>query len=133
MYLTLLCFTQYIVPMGKKEEREQTEEIRSGIASELRRGLIVVLVLSRLEREQYGYTLLKELDAAGLPVDQYTLYPLLRRLETQGLLASAWKVEEQRPRRYYTRTALGTLVLRSLGEDLAGARKLLEEIEHESQ
>ena len=133
MFLTVVCTTQYTVLMGKKEEREQTEEIRSGIASELRRGLIVVLVLSRLEREQYGYTLMKDLDAAGLPVDQNTLYPLLRRLETQGLLASAWKVEEQRPRRYYTRTTLGTSVLRSLGRDLAGARKLLEEIEREAQ
>jgi len=114
----------------RKEKKEQTEEIRGGIVTELRRGLIVVLVLSRLTQEQYGYTLLKELDAAGLPVDQNTLYPLLRRLETQGLLASAWKVEAQRPRRYYARTALGTSVLRALREDLAGARKLLEEIEH---
>ena len=111
----------------------EAEELHRGIVAELRRGLSVVMVLARLGREQYGYTLLKDLDAAGLPVDQNTLYPLLRRLETQGLLSSAWKVEEQRPRRYYVRTALGTSVLRSLAEDLAGARKLLEEIEHDAQ
>jgi hypothetical protein len=64
------------------------EELHQGIVAELRRGLSVVLVLARLAREQYGYTLLKELDSAGLPVDQNTLYPLLRRLESQGLLSS---------------------------------------------
>ena len=116
--------------MGKQTE---AEEIRRGIAVELRRGLSVVMVLVRLEHEQYGYTLLKELDAAGMAVDQNTLYPLLRRLETQGLLSSAWKVEEQRPRRYYTRTGLGTAVLRGLRAELAAHRKLLEVIELETR
>ena len=117
--------------MGKQAEAE--EELRRGIAAELRRGLSVVMVLSRLAREQYGYTLLKELEAAGLATDQNTLYPLLRRLESQGLLSSAWKVEQQRPRRYYARTPLGTAVLRGLRGDLASQRKLLEEVEHETR
>ena len=109
------------------------EELHRGIVAELRRGLSVVLVLARLGREQYGYTLLKELDSAGLPVDQNTLYPLLRRLESQGLLTSTWKVEEQRPRRYYTRTALGTVVLKGLRAEIGAQRRLLEEIEHETR
>ena len=116
--------------MTTKADSKRAEELRGGIVSELRRGMIVVLVLSRLERQQYGYTLLKELAEAGLPVDQNTLYPLLRRLESQGLLESTWQVEEQRPRRYYTRTPLGSAVLRALKPDLADARKLMEEIEH---
>jgi PadR family transcriptional regulator PadR len=116
--------------MGKQMA---AEELHRGIVAELRRGLSVVMVLARLGREQYGYTLLKELEVAGMVVDQNTLYPLLRRLESQGLLASAWKVEEQRPRRYYARTALGTAVLRGLRVELAAQRKLLEEIEHETR
>lgn len=107
--------------------------LHQGIVAELRRGLSVVLVLARLGREQYGYTLLKELESAGLPVDQNTLYPLLRRLESQGLLSSAWKVEEGRPRRYYTRTALGATVLKGLRVELGAQRRLLEEIDHETR
>jgi PadR family transcriptional regulator, regulatory protein PadR len=109
------------------------EEIQQGIVTELRRGLSVVLVLSRLGSEQYGYTLLKELEAAGLPVDQNTLYPLLRRLEAQGLLSSVWKVEEQRPRRYYRRTEPGTAVLHGLRVELASQKRILEGIDHEAE
>ncbi len=116
--------------MGKHGE---AEELRRGIAAELRRGLSDVMVLARLAHEQYGYTLLKELEAAGLATDQNTLYPLLRRQESQGLLSSAWKVEEQRPRRYYARTALGTSVLRALRTELATHRRLLEEVERETR
>lgn len=109
------------------------EELHRGIAAELRRGLSVVTVLARLGRKQYGYTLLKDLDAAGLAVDQNTLYPLLRRLESQGLLGSEWKLEEQRPRRYYVRTALGTAVLKGLRAEIGAQRRLLEEIEDETR
>lgn len=109
------------------------EELHRGIVAELRRGLSVVMVLARLGRERYGYTLQKELDEAGLAVDQNTLYPLLRRLESQGLLASAWKVEEGRPRRYYARTPLGTEIMKGLRPELGAQRKLLEEMEHETR
>lgn len=116
--------------MGKQGD---TEELHRALVAELRRGLSVVLVLARLGRERYGYTLLKDLEAAGLAIDQNTLYPLLRRLESQGLLASTWKVEEQRPRRYYVRTALGTAVLKGLRDELGTQKKLLEGIEHETR
>jgi PadR family transcriptional regulator, regulatory protein PadR len=129
MLLTILCDTQYTVVMGKTLDAETA---RVGIVAELRRGLTVVAVLARLGREQYGYTLQKELEAAGLPVDQNTLYPLLRRLETQGLLSSAWKVEAQRPRRYYTRTELGTEVFASLKPELRNQKTLLEVIDHDT-
>ncbi len=71
------------------------------IASELRRGVIAIAVLSQLADEQYGYSLLKRLTDQGLEIDQGTLYPLLRRLESQGLLVSNWRIEGERPRRYY--------------------------------
>jgi len=71
------------------------------ILNELRRGMIVLAVLSQLDEQQYGYSLLKRLAEQGLEIDQGTLYPLLRRLESQGLLNSTWNTEGSRPRRYY--------------------------------
>lgn len=78
-----------------------TNDLFENTTLELRRGVIVLAVLSQLNEEQYGYSLLKLLSDQGLDVDQGTLYPLLRRLEAQGLLQSIWKLEEARPRRYY--------------------------------
>jgi PadR family transcriptional regulator PadR len=114
-------------------KKENTEEIIQGIVGELRRGLSVVLILTRLTRARYGYTLLKDLESDGLPVDQNTLYPLLRRLEAQGLLSSEWKVEEQRPRRYYSRTAFGSAVLQGLRDELLNLKRILEVISNESE
>ena len=67
---------------------------------ELRRGCLVVAVLAALRDEQYGYTLRKTLAEHGMEIDEGTLYPLLRRLETQGLLASEWREEEKRNKRF---------------------------------
>jgi PadR family transcriptional regulator PadR len=78
---------------------------------ELRRGVIVLAVLSYLQEEQYGYSIMKLLADQGMEVDQGTLYPLLRRLEAQGLLESRWRVEEARPRRYYVISPTGKDVL----------------------
>lgn len=78
-----------------------TNEMYENTLNELRRGMIVVAVLSQLGEQQYGYSLLKRLSDQGLELDQGTLYPLLRRLESQGLLSSDWKIEGSRPRRYY--------------------------------
>ncbi|MFW5713776.1 MAG: PadR family transcriptional regulator [Brevefilum sp.] len=81
------------------------------LVQELRRGVIVLAVLSQLAEEQYGYSLMKGLEDQGLQVDQGTLYPLLRRLEEQNLLKSNWRMETSRPRRYYTLSDLGHQVL----------------------
>jgi PadR family transcriptional regulator, regulatory protein PadR len=78
---------------------------------ELRRGIIVLAVLAQLQEEQYGYSVLKLLSERGLEVDQGTLYPLLRRLESQGLLESSWRLEGSRPRRYYVISEEGKKVL----------------------
>ncbi|MEI2640811.1 MAG: PadR family transcriptional regulator [Candidatus Nanopelagicales bacterium] len=81
---------------------------------ELRRGTAVLACLLLLRTPEYGYQLLESLTAAGLDVDGNTLYPLLRRLEKQGLLASAWNTDEPRPRKYYETTALGDQMAASL-------------------
>jgi len=88
------------------------------IVLELRRGLITIAVLSQLQQEQYGYSLLKLLSDQGLVIDQGTLYPLLRRLETQGLLRSEWRLlEEAHPRRYYVISPLGRTALTQLRDE----------------
>jgi DNA-binding PadR family transcriptional regulator len=68
---------------------------------ELRRGVLVLAVLSQLRGPEYGYSLRQALASRGMPIEEGTLYPLLRRLEGQGLLASEWRIEDGPPRRYY--------------------------------
>ncbi len=85
--------------------------------NELRRGMIVLAVLSQLDEEQYGYSLLKRLADLGLEMDQGTLYPLLRRLESRGLLSSDWNTEGSRPRRYYVISQEGQELLPMLKEE----------------
>jgi PadR family transcriptional regulator PadR len=84
---------------------------------EMRRGVIVLAVLSQCNQEQYGYSLMKSLAEKGLEIDQGTLYPLLRRLETQGLLSSSWRLEDARPRRYYVISPQGLEVLPKLVDE----------------
>lgn len=98
------------------------------IALEMRRGVIVLAVLHLLQTEQYGYSVLKLLSENGFDVDQGTLYPLLRRLETQGLLESSWRVEEARPRRYYVISTLGRKVLPQLQQEWETIVSALERI-----
>jgi PadR family transcriptional regulator PadR len=81
---------------------------------ELRRGCLVLAVLAALRREQYGYTLRKTLAEHGLEIDEGTLYPLLRRLESQGLLSSEWREEEKRKKRFYLLSSEGAIVLDQL-------------------
>jgi DNA-binding PadR family transcriptional regulator len=96
------------------------------VTLELRRGVIVLAVLSQLGSEQYGYSLLKLLSDMGLEVDQGTLYPLLRRLETQGLLQSVWRLEEARPRRYYVISAEGKKLLPRLKKEWTSIVKIMD-------
>jgi PadR family transcriptional regulator, regulatory protein PadR len=94
----------------------QAEPI-DNLIQELRRGSIALALLTQLKEEQYGYSVMKVLADHGLEVDQGTLYPLLRRLESQGLLESRWQLEEARPRRYYLLSQEGKRVLKKLTEE----------------
>jgi PadR family transcriptional regulator PadR len=78
---------------------------------ELRRGCLVIAVLVALQTEQYGYTLRKSLAEHGMAIDEGTLYPLLRRLEAQGLLASEWREADKRNKRFYRLSDEGTEIL----------------------
>lgn len=93
-------------------------ELVESLGMELRRGSLVLAVLTQLRDEQYGYSLKQRLAKAGLEINEGTLYPLLRRLEGQGLLESEWRVEnEARPRRYYRISNVGEQALGDLSQE----------------
>ena len=77
------------------------ENLFENLRLELRRGCLTLAVLAQLKEEHYGYTLRKALAARGMEIDENTLYPLLRRLEAQGLLTSEWREEDKRNKRFY--------------------------------
>lgn len=92
------------------EKEEQIHQLRM----ELRRGVVVLAVLSQMDTARYGYSLIQRLAEQGLDVEEGTLYPLLRRLEKQGLLESEWDLAESRPRKYYRISPMGRDVLADL-------------------
>jgi PadR family transcriptional regulator PadR len=89
-------------------------ELLDSLRLELRRGCLIVAVLGQLRTEHYGYTLRKALADLGLDIDEGTLYPLLRRLESQGLLLSEWREEDRRNKRFYRLSADGKRVLKEM-------------------
>jgi len=99
---------------------------------ELRRGCLVLAVLAEIRDEQYGYTLRKGLSDRGMVIDEGTLYPLLRRLESQGLLVSEWREEEKRNKRFYRISRNGRIVLKQLLFEWQTIGLSLEEILKES-
>jgi PadR family transcriptional regulator PadR len=95
---------------------------------ELRRGCLILAVLAQLRAEHYGYTLRKALADEGLAIEESTLYPLLRRLETQGLLTSEWREEEKRNKRFYRLSKDGEAVLKLLLAEWNGINDSLHKI-----
>src|SRR6202034_827056 len=91
-------------------------EALENLRLELRRGSLVLAVLAALRTEQYGYTLRKILADHGMEIDEGTLYPLLRRLESQGLLTSQWREQDKRNKRFYRLSPAGELILGQLLE-----------------
>ena len=111
----------------KVNEEKHSTEIVDKLRLELRRGALPLAVLAQLREEHYGYSLRKHLNARGLDIDEGTLYPLIRRLEKQGLLNSEWRKDKKRKKRYYRISALGRTVLslltgewRTLNESING-------------
>ncbi len=96
------------------ENSTANAEVFENLKLELRRGCLTLAVLTQLRTERYGYTLRKALADDGLEIDEGTLYPLLRRLETQGLLASEWREEAKRNKRFYKLSPAGEATLKKL-------------------
>ncbi|MCL2404441.1 MAG: PadR family transcriptional regulator [Defluviitaleaceae bacterium] len=93
----------------------RNDELLAGFLQEMRRGTIIICVLAKLRQSAYGYNLIAELSQTGIPIEANTLYPLLRRLESQGLLKSAWNTTDgAKPRKYYATTDFGLEVLAEL-------------------
>ena len=92
------------------------EEVVAGLIQEFRRGTLIMLVLSQLKEPMYGYNLVKVLEEADITIEGNTLYPLMRRLEAQGLLKSEWETSESKPRKYYKITDDGLIVLEKATE-----------------
>lgn len=93
------------------------ENLFENLRLELRRGCLTLAVLAQLKQEHYGYTLRKALAARGMEMDESTLYPLLRRLEVQGLLTSEWREEDKRNKRFYRLSADGQQIFARLLEE----------------
>jgi PadR family transcriptional regulator PadR len=105
-------------------------EFVENLASEMRRGVLTLAVLRQCQAAQYGYSLKQRLAEAGLEINEGTLYPLLRRLEGQRLLTSAWQVtDDERPRRYYLLSELGAQVLTRLASEWCGIIQGLERLD----
>lgn len=113
----------------------ESDEQINNLRLELRRGIVVLAVLSQMETARYGYSLIQQLAEQGLDIEEGTLYPLLRRLEKQGLLESEWEVGESRPRKYYRISAAGREVLDTLRADwfetVEMMRRILQGENHE--
>ncbi len=110
----------YVVQYNAITRRLTMENKKSNtdsLTQELRRGTLVLSVLSQLKKPQYGYSLVQLLASKGLDIEQNTLYPLLRRLEKQELLKSDWEVSGTRPRRYYQLNENGSIMLEALTDE----------------
>ena len=108
------------------------EVILAALLHEMRRGTLVMCVLAKLRRSTYGYNLIAQLAGTGISIEANTLYPLLRRLEDQNLLASAWNTTDgANPRKYYITTAFGEEILTELcghwQKTVDGMKNILEE------
>jgi DNA-binding PadR family transcriptional regulator len=111
------------------KQNEDFEKLRQ----ELRRGTVVLAVLGQLDREQYGYSLISSLNEKGFDIGQDTLYPLLRRLEGQGLLDSQWRVEDPRPRRYYILNEAGREMLALLVAEWRRQEEVMRRLLNENE
>jgi DNA-binding PadR family transcriptional regulator len=112
---------------------EKSFENVEKLKQELRRGIIVVAVMSRLQDFQYGYAMLKDLNDRGFEIGQDTLYPLLRRLEEQELLESEWRTDDARPRRYYRLNQSGREALELLKTEWNELVKVIRRMTNESK
>lgn len=105
-----------------------TESVLENLIQELKRGTLVIAVLICTRKPGYGYSLVRRLRERGVDIEQNTLYPLLRRLEKQGLLTSVWDTKDSRPRRYYSISTEGKVVLSCLLDEWKKINSAVEEM-----
>ncbi len=113
-----------------RTEYEVSGELLGKFEQDLRKGVLVLAVLSQLRKDQYGYSLRHALAEQGMPIEEGTLYPLLRRLEAQGLLDSQWRVEDGPPRRYYRLSPTGQVIYRRLSSAWTAQTAVVQQLLH---
>ena len=107
---------------------DEVGDLYESLRAELRRGSLGLAVLARLRVERYGYTLRQALADDGLEMEESTLYPLLRRLESKGLLMSEWREEDKRKKRFYVLSSAGEEMLQRLIQEWQTINASLEKI-----
>ena len=112
---------------------EDMQGVLVSLQQELRRGAIVLCVLSLLSKPRYGYALVEHLEKSGMPVEPGTLYPLLRRLEKQGLLTSEWETSGPKPRKYYVMSETGREVYKLLLMDWSDMQAAINDLIREGE
>ena len=106
----------------------QDADIFETLRQELRRGTLILAVLAQLKVERYGYSLRQALAEVGLEIDEGALYPMLRRLESQGLLTSEWREEDKRKKRFYRLSSEGEAVLTRLSAEWRAMNDTLQNL-----
>src|SRR5580658_1262451 len=128
IFLTINTVRHTVYDIHCMSQSSENHDVFENLRLELRRGCLSLAVLSQLRTERYGYTLRKALAEQGLEIDEGTLYPLLRRLESQGLLTSVWREEEKRNKRFYRLSPDGKAMLKQLGAEWQRINSSLKEI-----
>ena len=117
----------------KQHEEKNEKKIIESLIQELHRGTLVLTVLLSSDHPTYGYSLVEELAHRGIAIEQNTLYPLLRRLESQGLLESSWDTSSSRPRKYYSISSLGKTIRDRLLDEWRSIHESIEKIVKEKK
>ena len=124
-----MCYTHCVIhSVYSTEHMPNRQELFENLRIELRSGCVIVAALAQLRTEHYGYTLRKALSEVGMDIEENTLYPLLRRLEGQGLLTSQWREEDKRRKRFYRLSPLGESILGELLEEWQGINRALNRL-----
>jgi PadR family transcriptional regulator len=121
--LPILCNTHYII--FRRYVMDDKAKIIENLLQELKRGTLVLSVLLNADESCYGYSLVTKLQDRGVDIEQNTLYPLMRRLEKQGLLFSNWDTSESRPRKYYKISDEGTEILKVLKDEWVRTNQII--------
>lgn len=117
-----------IILGGDQVEKQKIDETYNGLVQELKRGNIILSILSQLKTPQYGYSLVISLEEKKVPVEPGTLYPLLRRLEKQNILESTWVTDTSKPRKYYKLSENGKIIYDKLYNEWLEINKNMEKI-----
>lgn len=104
------------------------DKLLDNLTGELKRGTLVLSVLLSAGRPIYGYALVQALQSRGIDIEQNTLYPLLRRLDKQGLLVSTWDTSESRPRKYYSISPLGIELQSALSDEWSRTNAIIQQL-----